>query len=84
MVDSAHPPETKSHTFALSPTNQDTMPSSSEDNDNRTQQVGLSRMRTYATTLLAMVAAIFAFTVWGVDTWPWLAPVKAFAEAAQR
>ena len=82
LADFAHLLETRSHIFAPPPTDQDAMPSSPEDNDNRTQQVGLTRMRTYATALLAFVTAIFAFTVWGLETWPWIAPVKAFAEAA--
>ncbi|ARJ67978.1 hypothetical protein WV31_02080 [Magnetospirillum sp. ME-1] len=58
------------------------MLSSPEDNDNRTQHAGLSRMRTYATALLALISAVFAFSVWGEKAWPWLAPVRAFAEAA--
>jgi uncharacterized membrane-anchored protein YjiN (DUF445 family) len=39
-------------------------------------------MRAYAAALLAIVAALFAFSVWGQDMWPWLAPVRAFTEAA--
>lgn len=43
---------------------------------------GLRRMRTVAGGLLALSAAVFAFTLWGLDRWPWLAPLRAFAEAA--
>ena len=74
--------ETRRHNSVPPLTEPEIMPSPPIDNDNRTQQTSLSRMRTYATALLALVTAVFAFSVWGQDMWPWLAPVRAFAEAA--
>ncbi len=43
---------------------------------------GLRRMRAYASALLALSTVVFAFAEWGRDRWPWLAPLRAFAEAA--
>ncbi|HIJ63840.1 MAG TPA: DUF445 domain-containing protein [Rhodospirillaceae bacterium] len=43
---------------------------------------GLTRMRAVAGGLLALSALVFAFTLWGQERWPWLAPLRAFAEAA--
>ncbi len=52
------------------------------DNDDSARAAGLRRMRTVATTLLGLAAIVFAACVWGQNRWPWLAPVRAFAEAA--
>jgi uncharacterized membrane-anchored protein YjiN (DUF445 family) len=43
---------------------------------------GLIRMRRLATLLLAAVTGLFAVTFTLEPRWPWLAPVRAFAEAA--
>jgi len=40
------------------------------------------RMRTIATLMLATMTALFAATRFFQGRWPWLAPVRAFAEAA--
>jgi len=42
----------------------------------------LRRMRAIATLLLVSMAALFVATSLGLAAWPWLAPVRAFAEAA--
>src|SRR3569832_2702905 len=41
----------------------------------------LRRARTFATSLLVLMLAIFVATSFGVKQWPWLAYIRAFAEA---
>jgi uncharacterized membrane-anchored protein YjiN (DUF445 family) len=41
----------------------------------------LRRSRTFATSLLVLMLAVFVATSVGVKDWPWLAYVRAFAEA---
>src|SRR5580704_16414744 len=41
----------------------------------------LRRARTFATSLLVLMLAIFIATSVGMKDWPWLAYVRAFAEA---
>jgi uncharacterized membrane-anchored protein YjiN (DUF445 family) len=43
--------------------------------------VGLRRMRTLATLLLVFMAVVLVATSYGQAHWPWLAYVRAFAEA---
>ncbi|MBF0394241.1 MAG: DUF445 domain-containing protein [Alphaproteobacteria bacterium] len=45
-------------------------------------EVDLRRMRRLATGLLVVVALAFAAAWWAEPRWPWLAPLRAFAEAA--
>jgi uncharacterized membrane-anchored protein YjiN (DUF445 family) len=46
------------------------------------RQRDLRRMRLIATLLLALMSALFVATSLGIRAWPWLACVRAFAEAA--
>jgi uncharacterized membrane-anchored protein YjiN (DUF445 family) len=54
-------------------------PTASADADDR--RTGLRRMRFFATALLVLMLVIFVLTSAGERRWPWLAYLRAFAEA---
>ena len=55
------------------------VPAASDDTDDR--RAGLRRMRFLATALLVLMLVLFIATSAGERRWPWLAYLRAFAEA---
>jgi len=58
-----------------------TLAGSASAPDHRSDPAGLRRMRFVATGMLALLVAVLLVSVLGQSTYPWLAWVRAFAEA---